>query len=67
MKVTMNIKGMMCPHCEARVKSALEEIPEVISAEVSHKEGTASVELSEDISFDRLKATVEAQGYSVLN
>ena len=65
MTKTLKIEGMMCPHCEARVKNALEAVPEVQSAEVSHEKGTAVVTLSSDVPADKLKETVEAQGYSV--
>ena len=65
MTKTLKIEGMMCPHCEARVKSALEALAEVQSAEVSHEKGTAVVTLSSDVPADKLKETVEAQGYSV--
>ena len=61
----IKIKGMMCGHCEARVKKALEELSAVKSAEVSHKSGTAVVELCGDISDDKLKQAVEAAGYKV--
>ena len=66
MEKVMNIEGMMCPHCEARVKKCLEELPEVTEAKVSHKEGTAVVVLASDLSDDVLKKTVEDQGYKVL-
>lgn len=66
MKTKINIEGMMCPHCEARVKSALEAVPGVESADVSHKKGMAKVKLSEDIPFDTLKSAVEEAGYKVL-
>ena len=56
---------MMCGHCEATVKKALEELPQVASAEVSHESGTAKVTLNADISDDALKAVVEAKGYKV--
>ena len=57
----------MCPHCEARVKSALESLAEVDSARrKSRKKGTAVVNLNAEISADKLKETVEAQGYKVL-
>ena len=65
MTKTLKIEGMMCPHCEARVKSALEALAEVGSAEVSHEKGTAVVTLNSNVSDDKLKETVEAQGYSV--
>lgn len=63
MKKIIKIEGMMCPHCEARVKSALEALDEVQSADVSHEKGTAVVTLSSDVSDQKLKDTVEAQGY----
>ena len=66
MKDTLKIEGMMCPHCEARVKNALEALAEVDSAEVSHEKGTAEVALNAALSHEVLKATVEAQGYKVL-
>ncbi|MBE7042061.1 MAG: cadmium-translocating P-type ATPase [Ruminococcaceae bacterium] len=66
MKKTLKIEGMMCPHCEARVKKVLEELPQVTSAEVSHETGTAIVTLHQDLPDDVLKKTIEDQGYSVL-
>ena len=66
MKKTMKIEGMMCIHCEGRVKKCLEELPEVDEAIVSHESGTAEVILNKDISDDILKKTVEDQGYKVL-
>ena len=65
MTKTMKIEGMMCGHCEARVKKTLEAIDGVISAEVSHTAGTAVVTF-EAVSDDTLKAAVEAQDYKVL-
>ena len=67
MEKTMKIEGMMCPHCEARVKKALEALPEVERAAVSHTEGTAVVTLSSELGSDALKAAVEAQDYKVLS
>ena len=67
MKKTMKIEGMMCGHCEARVKKCLEALPEVSEAEVSHEAGTAVVTLSAEISDDTLKAAVEAQDYKVIS
>jgi Cu2+-exporting ATPase len=66
MEKVMKIEGMMCPHCEARVKKCLEALPEVTEAKVSHKDGTAIVVLASDVSDDVLKKTVEDQGYTVL-
>ncbi len=63
---TMKIEGMMCGHCEARVKKALEALGEVESAEVSHEAGTAVVSLKGDIDDSRLKAAVEEQDYKVM-
>ena len=65
MKKTMKIEGMMCMHCEARVKKCLEALPEVESAEVSHEKGTAVVELSGALAEDVLNKTVEDQDYTV--
>ena len=64
---TMKIEGMMCKHCEARVKKVLEALPEVAEAVVSHETGTAVVTLSAEIANDVLKKTVEDQDYAVLS
>ncbi len=66
MKKTMNIEGMMCIHCEARVKKVLEAMPEVEAAEVSHEAGTAVVSLASDVADEVLKKTVEDQDYKVI-
>ena len=66
MKFTMKIRGMMCPHCEARVKKCLEDIPGVESASASHENGEAVVTLTKDVPEKKLKKAVEAQGYKVL-
>lgn len=60
------IEGMMCGHCEANVKKALEELPEVMSAEVSHQNGTAVLTLSMELSDAVVKSTVEALGFKVI-
>ena len=65
MKKTMKIEGMMCMHCEARVKKTLEAISGVESAEVSHEKGTAVVTLSADVADETLRQAVEAQDYRV--
>ena len=65
MKKTLHVEGMMCGHCEARVKKALEALPEVSEAVVSHEAGTAIVTLSADISDETLKKAVEDQDYKV--
>lgn len=65
MTKTMKIEGMMCGHCEARVKKALEALAGVESAEVSHEKGTAVVSMSADVADDTLKEAVEAQDYKV--
>ncbi len=65
MEKTMNIEGMMCPHCSGRVKSTLEAMAEVASAEVSHETGTAIVTLVSEVADDVLKKAVEEQGYKV--
>ena len=67
MKKTMKIEGMMCEHCEARVKKALESLAEVEQAEVSHDSGTAVVTLSAPVDDAALKEAVEAQDYKVLD
>ena len=67
MTKTINIEGMMCPHCEATVKKALEALEGVNSAEVSHEKGTAVVELSAEVSDDGLKKAVEDKNYKVLS
>ncbi len=64
--VTLHIKGMMCEHCEARVKKALESLPQVSGAEVSHKSGTAVITLMSGISRSELKKTVTDAGYRLL-
>ena len=64
---TMKIEGMMCKHCEARVKKVLEALPEVSEAVVSHETGTAVVTLSAELANDVLKKTVEDQDYAVLS
>ena len=66
MEVTMKIEGMMCGHCEAAVKKALEAVPTVISAEVSHEKGTAVVRLSAETPFETLKKAVEDKDYKVV-
>ena len=62
---TMKIEGMMCAHCEARVKKTLEAIPGVAGAEVSHEAGTAVVTLTAPVANEVLTAAVEEQGYNV--
>lgn len=65
MTTTLKINGMMCPHCEATVKTALESIDGVTSAEVSHESGTAVVTLSKEVNEDVLKQAVVDKGYTV--
>ena len=65
MKKTISIEGMMCGHCEATVKKALEALPEVTEAEVSHTAGTAVVTLTAPVEDAVLKQAVEAQDYTV--
>ena len=65
MERTMKIEGMMCGHCEARVKKVLEALPQVDEAVVSHEAGTAVVKLNTEIANDVLKKTVEDQDYKV--
>ena len=65
MKKTLKVEGMMCGHCEARVKKALEALPEVDEAVVSHEAGTAIVTLNAEVADDVLKNAVETQDYKV--
>lgn len=67
MTKTMKIDGMMCSHCEGRVKQCLEGLSQVSAADVSHENGTAVVTLSADVSNDVLTKTVEDQGYNVIS
>ena len=67
MTKTMKIDGMMCSHCEGRVKQSLEGLAQVSQAEVSHEKGTAVVTLTAEVSNDVLKKTVENQGYNVIS
>ena len=66
MEKTLKIEGMMCTHCSGRVKKALEEVPGVLSAEVSHENGTAVVTMSAPVDDATLKKAVEDQGYQVV-
>ncbi len=65
MKITLRVEGMMCPHCEARVKKVLEELDGVALATPSHEKGEVTVVLDKEVSTEALKATIEAQGYTV--
>lgn len=65
MEKTIKIEGMMCGHCEARVKKCLEALPEVTEAVVSHEAGTAVLSMSAEVSDETLKKTVEEQDYKV--
>lgn len=67
MTKTMKIEGMMCGHCEARVKKCLEALEQVSEAVVSHEAGTAVLTLSAEVSDEELRKTVEAQDYKVLS
>ena len=67
MEKTMNIEGMMCTHCEATVKKALEAIDGVEAAEVSHEQDKAVVTLCADVADDILKNAVEAKDYTVIS
>ena len=66
MQKTLKIEGMMCTHCSGRVKKALEELPGIVSAEVSHESGTAVVTMSAPVDDATLKKAVEDQGYQVV-
>ena len=65
-KITLDVEGMMCQHCEARVKKALEALEGVENAVADHEKGTAVVTLSAPVAEEALKAAVEAQDYKVL-
>jgi Cu2+-exporting ATPase len=65
MEIKLTVKGMMCPHCEARVKKALEELDSGIMAMPNHKKNEVVIAMSCDIPVETLKATIEAQGYTV--
>ena len=67
MEITLKIEGMMCPHCEARVKSALEEIDGVSEVIPSHAEKQAIVKLSKEVDVKVLEDTVVAQGYQIID
>ena len=67
MTVTMKIQGMMCPHCEARVRDTLSAIPGVISADVSHSEDRATLVIEDGLSTDVLTSAVEGAGYKVIS
>ena len=67
MNKTMKIEGMMCGHCEATVKKALEAVDGVTEAVVSHEKGTAEVSLSTEVSDDILKKAVEDKDYTVVS
>ncbi len=67
MQKTIKIEGMMCPHCEARVKRVLEALPEITLAEVSFKLGTAVITLTSDVSDERLKSLIEEQDYKAIS
>lgn len=66
MQKTMKIEGMMCMHCEARVRKTLEAIDGVRAAKVSYRDGTAVVTLDKPIDDATLRAAIEAQDYNVL-
>ena len=67
MEKIMKIDGMMCGHCEARVKKVLEKLPQVDEAVVSHVEGTAVVKLNAEIDNEVLRQVIEDQDYTVLS
>ena len=67
MEITLKIEGMMCPHCEARVKSSLEAIDGVTEVIPSHTDKKAIVKLSKEIDVNVLKETVVAQGYQIVD
>ena len=66
MEKEVKIEGMMCEHCEAHVKKALESLDEVISAEVSHKKGSALINLKQEIDDEKIKKAIENEGYKFI-
>ena len=66
MEITIKTEGMMCPHCEAHVKNALEALGGVKEAVCDHKTGLVTVKLTENVSDSLLKSTIVAQGYKVI-
>ena len=66
MEKTLRIEGMMCAHCEASVRKALEALDGVESAQASHETGTAKITLSSDVPFETLKKAVEEKDFKVL-
>ena len=66
MKKVIKIEGLMCPHCEAHAKTALENIGGVTVLDISHKTGIANVELTVNVADEALKNAVESQGYNVI-
>ena len=66
MKITIKIEGMMCPHCEARVKAILEGVDGVTEATASHKDGCAVVTANDNVSVDYLRELIEKDGYKVI-
>ena len=67
MKKVIKIEGLMCPHCEAHAKTALENLGGVTVLDISHKTGIANVELRENVADEALKNAVESQGYKVIS
>ena len=67
MEKTIKVEGMMCAHCEAHVKEALEGIPGVASAVADRLSGTATVTLAEDVEDTVLRAAIETKGYKTLD
>ena len=62
----IRVKGMMCPHCEATVKKALEELPEVTTATASHEKGTVDILVEGELDLEKVKAVIEEKGYKYL-
>ena len=67
MKITVKVEGMMCPHCEARVKNALLALDGAVSAEASHENKSATVIFSKDVDKQIVIDTIKNQGYSVID
>ena len=66
MEKTVKVEGMMCPHCEARVKQCLEQLPQVKEAFPDHKQSTVRLVLEQDLPDGDIRQVIEAQGYKML-
>ena len=67
MKKVIKIEGLMCPHCEAHAKTALENLGGVTVLDISHKTGIANIELNANVDDEVIKNAIESQGYKVIS